>query len=106
MVNEELFDMKFADGTIISVSPDGSGNWLSDEITKEMLSAENLSHIEILVDGNLANVLEDQVCEGIYEYNGTYGFFLRDKTEVEQLREENEILAEAIVELAELLGGE
>jgi hypothetical protein len=100
MDGTEMLNMKFADGTIISVVADGCGNWLSDDITSEMLTADNLSHVEV---GDI--VLEDQVCEGIYPYDGTKGFFLRDKTYEEKLQETLDIYEDAIAELAELIGG-
>ncbi len=105
MAELETYNMKFANGDTIEVHPDGSGNWLSDEITAAHLTEKNLSHIEILQGETVIETREDQVCEGIYSYLNTKGFFLRDKTTEEKLREENAMLEDAILELAELIGG-
>ena len=101
----EAFTMTFADGTVILVQRDGCGNWLSDEVSFEMLSPENISSV-IVSNEHERFELTDQVCDGIYPYLDTFGFSLRDKTAEERLQDTLEIYAEAIEELASLLGGE
>lgn len=105
MAELETYSMKFANGDTIEVHPDGSGNWLSDEITAANLTAKNLSHVEIIQGETVIETREDQVCEGIYSYLNTKGFFLRDKTPSEQYREEVAMLEDAIMELAEIIAG-
>lgn len=105
MANNEAYNMIFADGTEIAVRPDGCGNWLSDDITEEMLTTHNLSHVVITENGNKMYDLSDQVCTGIYPYGETKGFFLRDMTAEEKMNNVLEIYDNAIAELAELIGG-
>lgn len=100
MDENETFIMRFKDGTEIHVKDDGVGNWLSDEVTPEMIRSENITHVE--VDGM---ILQDQFCEGIYDYGDTKGFRLRELTPEEKIQNLIELNAEAIVELAELIGG-
>lgn len=104
MDENTMYTMRFADGTSISVSADGCGNWLSDEISPEMITSENISKVVIQNEYECFE-LEDQVCDGVYPYVDTFGFCLRDKTLDEKLQDTLEIYAEAIEELAELLGG-
>ena len=98
------YTMMFKDGTIIGVLPDDCGNWLSDEITAEMLTAENLSRVTV-INSDTVTVLTDQVCEGIYPYENTFGFCLRDKTVEEKQQDTLDIFAGAIAELADLIAG-
>ena len=74
------------------------------EITAEMLTAENLSRVTV-INSDTVTVLTDQICEGIYPYEGTYGFCLRDKTMEEKLQDTLDIYAGAIAELADLIAG-
>lgn len=104
MANEEKLTMVLADGTSIEVTPDGSGNWLSDNVQASMLTSENLR--KVYITGEKTEIqLENQVCEGIYPYMGTFGFCLRDKTPEEIIQETLDIYAGAIAELAEMIGG-
>ena len=105
MAEQEVMSMKFANGDTIQVQPDGSGNWLSDEITAEHLTEKNLAHVEIILDGVTVEIRENQVCAGIYKYLNTKGFFIRDQTQDEKNQVEMAMLEDAIIELAELIGG-
>ena len=106
MAELETYNMKFANGDTIEVHPDGSGNWLSDEITAAHLTEKNLAHVEIIQDGVTIETRENQVCAGIYKYLDTQGFFIRDQTPEEKAQAEMAMLEDAIIELAELIGGE
>ena len=105
MAEQEVMSMKFANGDTIQVQPDGSGNWLSDEITAEHLTEKNLTHVEIILDGVTVETRENQVCAGIYKYLDTKGFFIRDQTPEEKAQAEMAMLEDAIIELAEIIGG-
>ena len=105
MDESKTYTMTFGTGTAIPVTTDGCGNWISGNIQESMLTEKNLAHVVITAEDERIE-LRDQICDGIFSYRGSKGFFLRSMTEEEKVRALIELNAEAITELAELLGGE
>ena len=80
------------------------------EITKADLRDEELERVSILElpdEGSaVETMLHDAVCDTVQ--HGDYGwmFNLRERTELEKLRAENEMLTECLLEISEILYGE
>ena len=82
----------------------------STEVTREDLSNEELAKVSIQEtlenEEVIETILNDAICDSIQ--HGTYGwmFNLREKTELEKLRAENEMLTECLLEMSEIIYGE
>ncbi len=80
------------------------------EVTKADLRDAELERVTILEipdEGSaVETVLHDAVCDAIQQ--GEYGwmFNLRERTELEKLRAENEMLTECLLEISEIIYGE
>lgn len=84
-------------------------NYISEkEIAEDVFSNEALKRV-IIFDGEASEIIEDAVLIQLKQYGTEWWFILAEKSPVEKEKEELlaeiEAQAEAIMELAELIGG-
>ncbi len=68
-----------------------------------IFNKNNLSTVEIC-RGELSEVLKNQICDSYYTQENITYFQFRDMTELEQLKQENELLQEELAAAKILLG--
>lgn len=104
-----MYTIKFADGTMLTNIGLNGNNYISQEkLTEDLFSDSNLKKV-IINDGEREETLEDVFLIQLKQYGSEYWFILAEKTpeqkERESLLAEIESQAEAIIELAEIIGG-
>ena len=112
MVDEKRVVITLADGTVIEGQSDGAGNvFCQSELDKSIFSSDNLKEITLEENGSISHLENMALRTFYYEHDGTLiridqmteGEIL--KAENAALKQENEMLEDALVELAELIGG-
>ncbi len=87
MVENEEYRVTLADGTEFDGVPDGAGNIIvSEELDEEVLSPDNISEVQISVNGGEPYTLVNQVLRTFYyQGDGTTFIRLSEMTEIERL---------------------
>lgn len=101
-----MYNLTFSNGTqLINLRKTDGGNWFSETpIDKSILVHENLT--KVIVAGEEEYTLLNQQCDFVDKYDGGYSFNLRNMTEMEKMKAENDMLTECILEMSEILYGE
>ena len=106
---EKSFTITLGNGTVLENLSLNGNNYISkEEVTEDIFTKEALAEVTIS-DGETETVIEDAILVQAIEWQGEYWFILAEKSpaqkEREELLAELEAQAEAIVELAEIIGG-
>lgn len=106
---DNTFKITLGDGTMLENLRLNGNNYISRAaISEDIFTEEALREVEI-TDGETTEVLEDVILIQLVKYGNEYWFILAEKSpeqkEKEELYAELEAQAEAIMELAELIGG-
>lgn len=101
-----MYTLIFADGTTLEgLTKTGGGNWFSETpIDESIFTNDTLAMVRVIEDEN-ETILRNQHCDFVDSFDGGYSFNLRNQTDSEMIQDMIELNAEAIVELAELIGG-
>ena len=101
-----MYNLTFSNGAqLTNLRKTDGGNWLSETpIDKSILVHENLT--KVIVTGEEEYTLLNQQCDFVDKYDDGYSFNLRDMTEMEKMKAENDMLTECILEMSEILYGE
>ena len=95
-------------GNVISdLAMNGTMFVSQSEVTDDMLTAENLERVSIVETDGEGNehetVMKDAICDSILHWDEGWLFNIREKTEIEKLRAENDMLTECVLEMSEIL---
>ena len=102
---KETFEIKLADGTLIGNLTLNGNNYISkQEVTTETFE-DKLDVVEIKnITADTVQILHDAVLVQIVEDIGGYWFVLTEKSDEQRMAEDIESQAQAITELAEIIG--
>lgn len=107
---EKTFKITLGDGTVLENLKLNGNNYISEEeIPEEIFNEETLRKVTIF-DGTMPEVKKDLILIQLKKYGDEWWFILDEKSAADKEREdllaEIEAQAEAIEELAAIIGGE
>ena len=112
MAEESKVHVMLADGTEFDALPDGAGNLIVSDIGKSVFTDSNLNEVTI-EDGRRKDTFVDQVLRDFTEVAGGIRIRLSERNDIEkiqkenaQLRADNDMLIECILEMSEIIYGE
>ena len=105
------YTLIFADGTELSnVTLSNNVFVCPIEVTKEMLNDEALKIVRIVPDEGEETILQYAKTDIVYHEQDGYHFVLvgadKDEIELQQLKAENDMLTECILEMSEIIYAE
>lgn len=112
MAEETKVHVTLADGTEFDATPDGAGNFIISDIDESVFTDVSLSEVVIEGDG-WTDTFVDQVLRDFTEVAEGIRIRLSERNDIEklqkenmQLREDNDMLVECILEMSEIIYGE
>ena len=103
---EKTFTIKLADGTLLENLGLNGNNYISGNALTEEDFEGKLDEVEITSSEGDVTTLTDAFLVQVEKYDKEYWFILAEKTAEQKLMDELEAQAEAIVELAGIIGGD
>ena len=102
---EKTITITLADKTVLGPLGLNGNNYISEDVIEDSVFEDNLSKVEIYDSAtDQRTVLKDAILVQNIEQDGGSWFILREKTHQEQLEDDIEPQAQAIMELAEIIG--
>ncbi len=102
---EKTITITLADKTVLGPLGLNGNNYISEDVIEDSVFEDNLSKVEIYDSAtDQRTVLKDAILVQNIEQDRGSWFILREKTHQEQLEDDIESQAQAIMELAEIIG--